>query len=79
VGDKAELARQLQSNVRFWSSWECPQSKATVVIARNGARNAAKTGGPMESALLESRRKPLILLIELKAHSGFWYKYTIEC
>jgi hypothetical protein len=31
----------------------------------------------VESALLESRYKHLVLLIELKADSVFWYKYTI--
>jgi hypothetical protein len=31
----------------------------------------------VKSALLESRYKPLVLLIELNANSGFWYKYTI--
>jgi hypothetical protein len=43
----------------------------------SGARNAAKTIEPVESALLESRYKHLVLLIELKADSVFWYKYTI--
>ena len=42
----------------------------------NGARNAAKTGGPLENAFLESRYKLLILLIVSTADSAFWYKYT---
>ena len=47
-----------------------------VLWSRNAARNAAKTGGPVERPLLESRYKPLVLLIELNANSGFSYKYT---
>jgi hypothetical protein len=52
--------------------------KRTFDSPRNGIRTAAKTGASAESALLESRYKPLVLLIELNADSVFWYKYTIE-
>jgi hypothetical protein len=47
------------------------RQRASVVIARNGVRNAAKTGGAMERALLASRYKPLILRTKLKLNGAF--------